>query len=210
MKQLSPLHHVRPSDINYTTWLWLQKTEPDRPWADFEIKVHRFASALFATSVCSMVGNGANTLFWTDKWLHSQSLLQIALALTNRVSMKIRRRRSVQAALTANGWVSMKIRRCRLVQTLSGSLPAQVLFEFLLVWDLLQEVQLHPNVEDQHRWLPSSSGLYSASSAYMRFHGGATTFEPAKRIWKTSPPPPRVASISFGLHLSTDVGQLID
>jgi hypothetical protein len=51
-------------------------------------------------------------------------------------------------------------------------------------------------------------GLYSASSAYMRFHGGATTFEPAKRIWKTWAP--RAASISFGLHLSADVGRLID
>jgi hypothetical protein len=47
------------------------------------------------------------------------------------------------------------------------------MFEFLLVWDLLQEMQLHPNVEDQHRWLPSSSGLYSPSSAYLCFHGGA-------------------------------------
>jgi hypothetical protein len=75
------------------------------------------------------------------------------------------------------------------VNDLSRSLPAQVLFEFLLVWDLLQEVQLQPNVEDQHRWLPSSSGLYSASSAYMRFHGDATTFELAKIIWKTWAPP---------------------
>jgi hypothetical protein len=48
---------------------------------------------------------------------------------------------------------------------------------------------LQPKVEDQHRWLPSSSGLYSASSAYKLFHGGATTFEPAKRIWKTWAPP---------------------
>lgn len=141
--------------------------------------MHRFASALFVASVCSVVGNGANTLFWTDKWLQGQSLLQIAPALINRVPANIRRRRSVQAALTANGWV----------HDISGSLTAQVLFEFLLVWDLLQEVQLYPNVEDQHRWLPSSSGLYSASSAYLRFHGGATTFEPATRIWKTWPPP---------------------
>jgi hypothetical protein len=147
-------------------WLWLQKTEPDRPWADFEIKVHRFGTALFAASFCSIVGNWANTLFWTDKWIHVQSLLQIAPALANRVSMRTRKSRSVQGALTANGWV----------HDLSGSLPAQVLFEFSLVWDLIQEVQLQPNVEDQHRWLPSYSWLYSANSAYKLFHGGATTF----------------------------------
>jgi hypothetical protein len=94
-------------------WLWLQKTEPDRPWVDFEIKVHRFSTTLFAASVCSIVGNGANTLFWTDKWMHGQSLLQIAPALTNRVSKRTRKSISVQRALTTNGWV----------HDLSGSLP---------------------------------------------------------------------------------------
>jgi hypothetical protein len=47
-------------------WLWLKKTEPDRPWADFEIKAHRFVTALIAASVCSIVGNGASNLLDRD------------------------------------------------------------------------------------------------------------------------------------------------
>jgi hypothetical protein len=106
-------------------------------------------------------------------------LLQIALALTSCVSKRTMKSRTVQGALAANGWV----------HDLSGRLPAQVLIEFLLVWDLIQEVQLQPNVDDQHQWLPSSSGLYSAKSAYKLFHVGATAFEPTNRIWKTWAPP---------------------
>jgi hypothetical protein len=45
------------------------------------------------------------------------------------------------------------------------------------------------DVADQHRWLPTFSGIYSAKSAYDRFLVGVTNFESAKRIWKTLAPP---------------------
>jgi len=47
-------------------WLWLQKTEPNRPWATFQIQVHPAVKAFFRVSIVSEVGNGKNTLFWTD------------------------------------------------------------------------------------------------------------------------------------------------
>jgi hypothetical protein len=68
-------------------------------------------------------------------------------------------------------------------------LTPQAFGEFLLLWDLLQEVQLVPETPDQHRWSPSSSGLYSSKSAYNRFFVGAVGFEPAGRIWKNWAPP---------------------
>lgn len=51
-------------------WLWLKKTQPDGPWSEFDIKTHTNAAALFASSVCSIIGNGATTLFWSDRWLY--------------------------------------------------------------------------------------------------------------------------------------------
>lgn len=77
----------------------------------------------------------------------------------------------------------------RWVQDISGSLPIQVILEFFMVWDILQEVHLQPAVPDQHRWLPTSSGEYSAKSAYEHFLAGAVSFEPANRIWKSWVPP---------------------
>jgi hypothetical protein len=50
-------------------WLWLRKTQAERPWTEFDIKVHPNAEALFQASVHSSVGDGATTLFWTDRWI---------------------------------------------------------------------------------------------------------------------------------------------
>ena len=48
-------------------WLWIEKTKPERPW---EIPVHMHTLAMFAISVVTSVGNGENTMFWTDSWIH--------------------------------------------------------------------------------------------------------------------------------------------
>lgn len=50
-------------------WLWLHKTDLIRPWANMPIQVPYKARAFFSTVLISEVGNRANTLFWTDKWL---------------------------------------------------------------------------------------------------------------------------------------------
>jgi len=50
-------------------WFWLQNTEPYKPRAFFPIKASPKVKAFFALAVVSSVGNGRNTLFWTDKWL---------------------------------------------------------------------------------------------------------------------------------------------
>jgi hypothetical protein len=46
-----------------------------------------------------------------------------------------------------------------------------------------------PGVADHHIWTPSSSGTYSAKSAYGHFFVGAVNFEPADRIWRMWAPP---------------------
>jgi hypothetical protein len=104
-------------------WLWLRKTQPDRPWSEFDIKVHPNAAALFSVSICSQVGDGATTLFWTDRWLHGKSILEVAPALVSRISKRIQNCRTVQEALMNN----------RRVNDISGSLPAQTLIEYFLV-----------------------------------------------------------------------------
>jgi len=55
-------------------WLWLQKTEPNRPWAHRPIHVPDQVRAFFAMATISEVGDGAHTLFWTDRWLEGQCI----------------------------------------------------------------------------------------------------------------------------------------
>ena len=58
----------------------------------------------------------------------------------------------------------------------------EVTVEFLNLWDLLYDFQLQPEVEDAHILRLSSSGQYSAKSAYEGFFIGSTLFGPYERI----------------------------
>lgn len=56
-------------------WILIKKTQPENPLADIiSISVPREAAAMFKVSICSSLGNGANILFWTDKWINGRSL----------------------------------------------------------------------------------------------------------------------------------------
>jgi hypothetical protein len=118
------------------------------------------------------------TLFWTDRWLHGQCISEIVPSLLNRVSKRLRKRKTVQQALRDNSWVI----------DISGSLP-EVIVEFLVIWDLTQNIQLQPGIPDAFLWLLGASGEYSAKTAYQRFLAGSVDFEPSERIWKSWAPP---------------------
>jgi hypothetical protein len=159
-------------------WLWLKKTQPERSWSKFDFQVHPNAAALFSVSVCSFVGDGQNTLFWTDRWLHGKSVGELAPALLSRIPMKIQKIRTVHEALLNNRWVS----------DLTGSLSADVLMGFFCIWDVTRGIHLQPGISDQHRWLPTANGKYSSKSAYDRYFAGSVYFEPSERIWRSWAP----------------------
>jgi len=101
-------------------WLWLQKTEPDKPWASFAIQVHPAVHSFFSIAIKSEVGNGRNTLFWTDRWLHGQRLDDLVPNLFGAISSRARKR-TVQDALTDHRWV----------RDIRGALSLAVLREYL-------------------------------------------------------------------------------
>ena len=87
-------------------WLWFEKTNPNRPWAGLEIPVHPNTTALFAISVVTTVGNGENTLFWTDRWLLGTRLEDLAPSVFQAVPARVRKARTVAEALVDHSWVS--------------------------------------------------------------------------------------------------------
>jgi hypothetical protein len=87
-------------------WLWLQKTEPDRPWADLPIHVHEQVRVFFAAAIYSEVGDGATTLFWTDRWLHGQCIADVAPRLFAVIAVRRRKKRTLKEALTNRAWIS--------------------------------------------------------------------------------------------------------
>jgi hypothetical protein len=86
-------------------WLWLQKTEPDHPWTVFPIKVHPSVKAFFSMAIISEVGNGKNTFFWTNKWLHGQKLALLGPHLFRAVSNRAKKMTMFEA-LTEMRWIS--------------------------------------------------------------------------------------------------------
>jgi hypothetical protein len=158
-------------------WLWLQKTEPNKPWAFFPIQVHHSVKAFFSVAIVSEVGNGRNTLFWTDRWLHGQSLDKLVPHLFGSISSRAKKR-TVYEALTNGRWVT----------DIRGAHTVIVLAEYLNLWQLLTEVVLQPDVDDSHIWQFASTGKYSAKSAYEAMFIGATQFNPWERIWRSWAP----------------------
>jgi hypothetical protein len=102
-------------------WLWLKKTEPHRPWASLEVQVPDQVRVFFAIAINSEVGNGQDTMFWTDKWLHGQCIADLAPSLLAAIPHRRRRQRTVQDALQNHAWVS----------DIQGTLTAAILVEYI-------------------------------------------------------------------------------
>jgi len=77
-----------------------------RPWAGFQIQVPHNAEALFKMAVDHIVGNGASTLFWKDRWIDGQTIEEVASNLFKAIPKRITRRQTVAQALVNRSWVA--------------------------------------------------------------------------------------------------------
>jgi hypothetical protein len=93
-------------------WLWIEKTDPNRPWQGLTIPVQQQVKDLFAKSVISIIGNGANTLFWTDNWMHGAAVRDIAPEVAAKGPDQHRWRHNAQEYFLQN----LVIKACLLVQ----------------------------------------------------------------------------------------------
>lgn len=156
-------------------WLWLKKTEPDKPWASFSLHMSSCVEALFSMAVQTEVGDGTNTLFWKDRWLWGQYIEDLAPLIFSMIPKRIANKRTVAEALENRRWVS----------DIHGVATIPVLVDFLSLWDLVSDIVLQQGAHDTHVWPLSNSGRYSAKSAYGALFQGSTQFGPWERIWKS-------------------------
>lgn len=83
----------------------MKKTDPNLPWATFHIPVQKCAQAFFSIAVVSEVGNGAATLFWSDRWIQGQRIADLAPQVFATVPKMRISKRTVHEALTDHSWV---------------------------------------------------------------------------------------------------------
>ena len=158
-------------------WLWFEKTDSHRAWRGLEVHVHPNARALFAIALESHVGDGQNTLFWTDKWIMGCSVSDLAPLVFEVVPLAIRKERTVAQGMQGLSWLA----------DISGGLNLIGLYEYFQLWDVIAETHLSQE-EDSHFWRFDSSGQFSSKSAYQAFFNGAIPFEHWKRLWKSWAP----------------------
>jgi hypothetical protein len=160
-------------------WLWLQKTEPHRPWSALDIQVPDQVRAFFSMAISINVGNGENTLFSTDRWLQGRKIVDLTPLLFVAIPQARRKSCTVQQAFQNHAWTA----------DIQGVVTIEIIVEYIQLWELLLDIQLQPEVEDTHFWRLSANGKYSAKSGYDHLFMGATLFKPCERIWKSWAPP---------------------
>lgn len=158
-------------------WLWIQKTQPDNPLTNIQIKVPNQVRAIFMISTSTTVGDGANTLFWVDNWVHGKSMAELVPLGMPFVRRRGWRRRTVQQALTDNSWM----------QDIVGDLPVPAIHQVMQLLDIISQTVLQEQT-DEHWWTPRASGVFTTKSAYERFFVGGIDFQPYRRLWKTWAP----------------------
>lgn len=104
-------------------WLWLQKTDTTRPWAGLPLEYDKQTKAMFEASIQIVPGKGNRTIFWSDRWLNSTSLMDIGPDLCNAVTANTRKNRTLQQALQGDQWI----------RDITGSITVLVLVQYLKV-----------------------------------------------------------------------------
>ena len=80
-------------------WLWLEKTDPNWPSRGLKLPIQKHVRELFLASVVTRIGNGANTLFWSDNWLNGTGIRDIAPEVVAKVGKSLIHSRTVAQAL---------------------------------------------------------------------------------------------------------------
>jgi hypothetical protein len=147
--------------------------------------------------VTTKVGDGTNTKFWKDKWLHGKRIADLFPRLFSAIPKWLVNCRTVQEAIVSTKWIS----------DIKGALSVGVLTDYLQLWDLIFGVELQPEVEDKHIFSIAPNGAYSSKSAYEGLFLRSMAFGHYKRIWKSLALPK--CRFSYGWLPRSGVGQLI-
>jgi hypothetical protein len=160
-------------------WAWLEQTDTDRPWISLPSKHDKIIQAMFEASVTVQVGNGARTLFWTDRWLDGAAIANTAPDLFSAVHKNAWKNRLVSEAIPNGQWI----------RDITGSLSATAIRQYVCLWSKLNGMQLDTATPDRFVWKWISHHQYSASSTYRAFFIGQCGLPGAKELRKTKAPP---------------------
>jgi hypothetical protein len=80
-------------------WLWLEKMDSSHPWSTLPVQVPDKTRAFFVIAMQTEIGDGASTLFWSDRWLNGHRVADIAPRLLDAIPKRRVNKCTVREAL---------------------------------------------------------------------------------------------------------------
>jgi len=159
-------------------WLWLQWSNPERPWNGMELPIDATDLALFNAATVVTVRNGLKAFFWHSSWIEGRPPASLCPMLYQHSR---RKNRTVRDAVLNGNWI----------RDIAHNLNHDLLNEFFRLWTAIEMVglNLEDTSEDTITWTLESSGEYSARSAYAIQFAGQILSNSRVLIWKAWAPP---------------------
>ena len=158
-------------------WLWHDWASTDKPWVGSETPNDDSDRNLFNAATRVTVGDGLKASFWGSSWLDGLPAKVIAPDL---FTASKRKNRKVQDALTDYKWIS---------DLDVSNFTVNHISQFVQLWELIQETPLSPGTADSISWTLTTSGVYSAKSAYEAQFFGAAACSFVAVVWNAWAPP---------------------
>jgi hypothetical protein len=158
-------------------WLWLSRVEASRPWKEFEIQVPPMVRGIFEAATSLVLGDGASTFFWLDKWLPDGRLKDLAPHLFASIPRRLSQARMVRDCIDG-GWLD----------DIPTDLDALAIEELLAVADCVEGLVVTVGVPDVLRWNWGATETYSAKSCYLGLFHGSVAMAGALQVWKSWAP----------------------
>ena len=143
----------------------------DNPWDQMD-------RALFYASSHIIIGNGARAPFWDSPWINGVAPLDLAPLIFDISS---RKKWKVREAMHGDAWLE-KIR-------LPMDWTMEHITQIVTLWARSRYIHLLDGIQDDIIWKHTTSGRYSATSAYKAQFLGATRSPMGQTIWKVWAPP---------------------
>jgi hypothetical protein len=87
-------------------WTWLQRMEPNKPWAHFQIQISKEVQGLVDMAMVTVIGDGCSTFFWKDKWFNGKRIKDPASSIYAMVHKRVVNKRKVSEAICNQQWIS--------------------------------------------------------------------------------------------------------
>jgi hypothetical protein len=148
----------------------------DKPWTGLPLPIDEKVTNFFEASVRITVGDGETAMFWTDAWHTEGKFSTIFQELFNHCTL---RHISIKKALNHGKWI----------KHFKGNMTVTAIQHYVMLWNLVRNVQLADGVPDEVTWKWTADGKYSASLAYAAQFIGSIKPDFPPLIWRSDAPP---------------------